>query len=203
MADEQKPTNSGSSSSSSGGNKEKTGKRRYFRRRRNKPKKQEGQAEQTQPESAPTKGTQRSTGATAERKGPTGKKRRSRRKRNSRRSTGQAETSTQMIQEPEQKYEEPTSVYVYTHVVRPAYRDMLPDYRPESSFFSGESHETAPEAASLLSSDIFEQLDRYFTEEETGSRPKRVIEYNEADWDDDEDESTEDGAVEGGPSGAA
>jgi hypothetical protein len=95
---------------------------------------------------------------------------------------------TQRIQEPETPYEEPTSVYVYTHVLRPDYRDSMSDYRPEMSYFSGESHQESAVPAVTLTRDILEQLDHFFVVQEQGGEPPRRIEYNEADWADDDDD---------------
>ncbi len=97
----------------------------------------------------------------------------------------------QVIQEPETPYEEPSSVYVYTHVVRPDYRDSMSDYRPETSYFSGESHHDPAVPIVTLSRDILEQLEHFFTVQEQGGEPPRRIEYNEADWADDDDDWNE------------
>lgn len=196
MADEQpKQDNSGA-----GSDKQKTGKRRYFRRRRTKGKKPDQQrpAQQGTSEaaSAPAKSEKRKGAPQSDRQGggntgSTGtsgnKKRRSRRRRTSRRS-GQQPEVTQRIQEPETPYEEPTSVYVYTHVLRPDYRDSMSDYRPEMSYFSGESHQESAVPAVTLTSDILDQLDHFFAVQEQGGEPPRRIEYNEADWADDDDD---------------
>lgn len=197
MADEQpKQDNSGA-----GGDKQKTGKRRYFRRRRTKGKKPDQQrpAQQGTNEAAPApaKSEKRKNAPQSDRQGGSGnsgsagpggnKKRRSRRRRTSRRS-GQQPEVTQRIQEPETPYEEPTSVYVYTHVLRPDYRDSMSDYRPEMSYFSGESHQESAVPAVVLTRDILEQLDHFFVVQEQGGEPPRRIEYNEADWADDDDE---------------
>jgi hypothetical protein len=180
MVDEKKPE----------GSSNKSGKRRYFRRR-NKNKKTEGSAEQSTTESAPAKSTPRG-GPAPDRKGsPPNKKRRSRRRRSTRRGDQPLDSRSELTREPETTYEEPISVYVYTHVIRPAYRDIVSDYRPESSFLEDGEHDSFPfNSTSLLTPEIREQIEKQFR---TGDDlpPQELATkistegWSEEDWDDD------------------
>ncbi|MCB0113193.1 MAG: hypothetical protein R2873_20995 [Caldilineaceae bacterium] len=202
MADEQQRQNSDSSNNDDG-NKPKSGKRRYFRRRRNKTNKKPDQRSgpQTSSENAgANKSGQRKSTSQQDRQasGNSGnnsgkKKRRSRRRRSSRRATQQQPEMKQAVQEAETLYEEPLSVYVYTHIVRADYRDSMSDYRPETSYLAGESRKESSVPAVTLTRDILDQLDHFFTVQEQGGEPPRRIEYDEADWADDDDwDGTED-----------
>ncbi|MBX3002083.1 MAG: hypothetical protein KF893_26395 [Caldilineaceae bacterium] len=186
MADEKK---------SEGGNKERSGKRRYFRRR-NKPKKTEGGAEQAQ--GTPAKPAPRS-GQAPDRKGPPpNKKRRSRRRRSARRGNQPIDSSPELLRETESNYEEPISVFVYTHIIRPAYRDMISDYRPESSFLEDGEHDSFPfDSASLLSAEIRQQIENQFRLGDQPLLEKPVVKisdegWSEEGWDDDWDDDWED-----------
>jgi hypothetical protein len=179
MVDEKKPE----------GSSNKSGKRRYFRRR-NKNKKTDGGAEQTTVEGAPAKSVPRG-GLAPDRKGPPpNKKRRSRRRRSTRRGDQPLDSSSEMIREPETTYEEPISVYVYTHVIRPAYRDMVSDYRPESSFLEDGEHDSFPfNSTSLLTPEIREQIEKQFRlGDDLPHQPPAQSStegWSEEDWDDD------------------
>lgn len=168
-----------------GSNKEKSGKRRYFRRR-TKSKKPDKSTEQKPAEGAPAKSSPRS-GPTPDRKGTPNKKRRSRRRRSSRRGSQPMDASPEAIREPEPAYEEPISVFVYTHVIRPAYRDMVSDFRSESSFLEDHERETSTfNAGSLLTQEIKDQIERLFRiGDDLPDEPvkKPVFDANE-DWDD-------------------
>jgi hypothetical protein len=189
MADENK--------SEGGGNKERSGKRRYFRRR-NKPKKAEGSAEQTQAQGAQAKPAPRS-GQAPDRKGPPpNKKRRSRRRRSTQRGNQPSNSGPELMGETESSYAEPISVFVYTHVIRPAYRDMVSDYRPESSFLEDGEHDSFPfDSAALLSPEIRQQIEHQFR---IGNQPpfeKPVLKisdegWSEEGWDDDGDDDGDD-----------
>lgn len=180
MVDEKKPE----------GSSNKSGKRRYFRRR-NKNKKTDGSAEKTALESAPAKSTPRG-GPAPDRKGaPPNKKRRSRRRRSTRRGEQPLDSRSEMMREPETTYEEPISVYIYTHVIRPAYRDMVSDYRPESSFLEDGEHDSFPfNSASLLTPEIREQIEKQFRigDDLPPEKPAAKLStenWSEEDWDDD------------------
>jgi hypothetical protein len=179
MADEQRQESSDS--------REKSGKRRYFRRRNKNKKPRSG--EQTSIEGV-AKVKKSGAAATGERKGAPNKKRRSRRRRSSRR-TNQQNTMPELIQEPERPYEEPTSVYIYTHIVRPAYRDAISDYRPETSFQQSDDHGSFLSGnIELLTKEIREQLDRQFKVESNDSPAvKKNIEIDEFDEDEEIDSS--------------
>lgn len=153
MADE-KPQKS-----SDGKQNEEGSKRRYFRRRRRKNRSGDKRNEQTQSES-------RSSGkdTSSERKSSRSSKRRRSRRRSNRERQAQVETTPEVSQEPDPDYEEPSSVYVYTYIVRPAYRDSISDYRPESLFLqsSKESDTFQPIGMEHLKSEINAQLDLQF-----------------------------------------
>jgi hypothetical protein len=181
MTDEKKSEGSG--------NKDKSGKRRYFRRR-NKNKKTDGSAEQKQTENAPAKPASRS-GSAPDRKGPPpNKKRRSRRRRSTRRGNQPGDTSAELSRDPEPTYEDPVSVFVYTHVIRPAYRDMVSDYRPESSFLEDGEHDSSTfNATSLLTPEIRDQIAQLFRigDDLPSDKPAKsaTADWSDEDWDND------------------
>src|SRR5690606_16695319 len=92
--------------------------------------------------------------------------------------------------ETEQPYEEPISVYVYTHVVRPAYRDVVSEYRTDTMFQqNSEPGVFRSGNIELLTKEIREQLDRQFAvTSEALSAPKKSYEtFDHEGYDEDED----------------
>lgn len=156
MSEENRQNQSGDGEKRSGG-----GKRRYFRRRRRKGKKNDQRGQ----EATNAKSSGDGAGSSERRRSSRNKKRRSRRRRPDSTRQQQPESVVETTPEPEQPYEEPTSVYVYTYVVRPAYRDAIGDYRPESSFAHA-SDEDSFQSTSMeyLLQEINEQLDRRFAD---------------------------------------
>jgi hypothetical protein len=99
------------------------------------------------------------------------------------------DASANALREPETAYEDPISVFVYTHVIRPAYRDMISDFRSESSFLQDEERDASTfNAGSLLTPEIKEQIEQLFRiggdlTKEPAAKPK--IDYPD-DWDDED-----------------
>ncbi len=141
MADEKSPNSSGDGKAAEGGSK-----RRYFRQRRRKGKSGEKRTNEQAAPTAQAGGKEASPERKPNQRNNPGnpnnntKKRRSRR-RNGRDRQPQVETPSVVNQEPEPTYHEPSSVYVYTYIVRPAYRDSMSDYRPETSFLQSAHRE--------------------------------------------------------------
>jgi len=203
MADQQPQKNDNASSGAGGG---KNGNRRYFRRRR----KGSGPGAEGQAAPAPEKEQSRAQPAPKPQGGPgteqrndQQEKRRKRRRSGggnssssgsggSRRSSGrrgrredQGGAALPAAPEPE-RYREPVDVYVHTHIVRPAYRDMGSDYVSEKSFLA----ERRPPESSIhmdrLEEDIRKQLDEYLNRPAV---PVKVIrETGDEDWDNEEEE---------------
>ena len=61
-----------------------------------------------------------------------------------------------------QNYQEPDEVYVYTHIIRPAYRDAGTDYLGEHSFHFNKGSSIEPIGMDRLRQDIIRQLEDRF-----------------------------------------
>lgn len=195
MADQQPQKSDNPSSGSKSGN------RRYFRRRRKGGAGAEGQAapapasqgkEQSRPQADPKPQGGRPP---EQRSGDQQEKQRKRRRSNNsnrRSSSGRRQrrdeqgSAVQTTPPEPERYREPVDVYVHTHIVRPAYRDMGGDYVSEKSFLS----ERRPPESSIhmdrLEEDIRRQLDEYLNRPAV---PVKVIrEAGDEDWDNEEEE---------------
>ncbi len=151
----------------------KSGKRRYFRRRK-KGAKGGGSSSGSKPATAQA--------APEKPKKQRGKRRRSGRRRRQQ----QAAPPVEILQGVEETHDEPVDVYVYTHTIRPAYRDYMGDYVPEHSLQFGDRKPEEPIGMEHLRAQIRAELDEKLERALTLPRPVSL-----ADFEDDEDEDEE------------
>ena len=180
MPDDEKQTNQGKSPGSNQGNrgakegagKSRSSRRRYFRRKRRKG--EASQAKQSPPGQEAAEGPSQ---------GASGSRKRRKRRKSRRRRTTRADLAGLIppvpdfpVVEENEDYQEPDDIYIYTCVLRPAYRNVTVDFRPEQALTRHDTPAEPEETAALAESGPAEaaapdeaQADQPSTDPSTGS----------------------------------
>ena len=132
-------------------------KRRYFRRRRRKGNQDASLAAGQRAEEGDVQPSQRTRS-----KGPN--RRRENRRRSSRRRGSAARAQARQLQRAEEESQPKTEVYIYTHVIRPTYRDGgAGEFQADHSLnLSGATATSQPIGMEYLLESIGQQLDEWF-----------------------------------------